>query len=79
MWGCGAGRGTHIAPKNRAAAANPDEMLDLLSKHLAQHQASPHSSLQTIPKQAAEVKRGGKHEQEGEHGESRADKQIQIF
>ena len=72
-------KGIPHCPENRAPAANPDDTLDLLGKRLALHQASPHFSLQTIPNQAAEVKRGAKHEQEGKRGESRADKQIQIF
>lgn len=79
LMGMGSRKGIPNCPENRAPAANPDEMLDLLSKRLTLHQASPHFSLQTIPNQAAEVKRGAKREQEGECGESRADKQIQIF
>lgn len=39
----------------------------------------PTSPFKPSPNQAAEVKRGAKHKQEGEHSESRADKQIQVF
>lgn len=72
-------KGIPHCPENRAPVANPDETLDLVSKRLALCQASPHLCLQTTPNQAAEVKRRAQCEQAGERGESRADKQIQIF